>query len=111
MIFGSGLTLLISRLNLFQKLEKTEHSLKKKKSLLIGMSNAKDVCTQHSHKPKVCVLGRKLLRKSHWIPDKEEQGPEEQVQVMWQRRRNSPVSQGSSKVRRREPSPPGVLLE
>lgn len=52
MIFGSGLTLLISRLNLFQKLEKTEHIIKKKKkkkSLLTGMINAKDVCTQHSH--------------------------------------------------------------
>lgn len=29
---------------------------------------------------------------------------------MWQRRRSSPTSQGSSKVRRREPSPPGALL-
>lgn len=24
--------------------------------------------------PEVCSLGRKLLRKSHWISDKEEQG-------------------------------------
>lgn len=33
------------------------------------------MCVHSTHTgPQVCSLGRKLLRKSHWISDKEEQG-------------------------------------
>lgn len=73
------------------------------------------MCALSTHTwPRVCSLGRKLLRKSHWISDKKEQGQSQGLRSGSKseaEKEEQPIGQRELQGKGKELSPPGVLLE